>query len=70
MSTDVNSEITSYLNFYTENTNPKNYAVLIDGEWGAGKTHFIKEFIETKKKEKDKFIYISPEKLLSVQHAG
>lgn len=59
MSTDVNSEITSYLNFYTENTNPKNYAVLIDGEWGAGKTHFIKEFIETKKKEKDKFIYIS-----------
>ena len=33
-----------------------NYAVMIDGEWGCGKTHFIKERLcnELEKHEKDK----------------
>lgn len=33
-----------------------NYAVMIDGEWGCGKTHFIKECLcsELEKHEKEK----------------
>ena len=42
------------INYVDENI--YNYAVMIDGEWGCGKTHFIKERLcdELEKYEKDK----------------
>ena len=42
------------INYVDENI--YNYAVMIDGEWGCGKTHFIKERLcdELEKHEKDK----------------
>ena len=30
-----------------------NYAFLIKGQWGAGKSYFLKEFIKKKQKFKD-----------------
>lgn len=68
-----NDEITKYLNHYNTLSNPQ-YAVLINGRWGAGKTFFIKEYItslkEYKSDEEDsivlKPIYVSLNGLSSV----
>ena len=45
-----------------------NYAVMIDGDWGCGKTYFVKEYLidkieqnETEKKKKDEDYNIKPE---------
>lgn len=53
-----NQHLTEYLDFYIANTKPKNYAVLLDGDWGSGKTHFINQFRDARK-DKHKFLYIS-----------
>ena len=51
-----NKEIIEVLEEYVNNPK-KQYAILIDGEWGCGKTHFIKnEYI---KKEDANKVYIS-----------
>jgi len=42
---DLNNHITDNLNYYL-NTSTPEYAFLITGGWGAGKTHFIESFIE------------------------
>lgn len=59
----MNSDLLNKLINYVNN-NRVNYAVLIDGEWGSGKTYFIKEqFIPTllnnKEENSKKPIYIS-----------
>lgn len=51
----TSEEIIKILKEY-ENDSKKQYAILIDGEWGSGKTHFIKK--EYIKKDKNK-IYAS-----------
>lgn len=38
--------VTDYLNYYRSLTNPQ-YAVLLKGPWGCGKTFFIKQLVET-----------------------
>lgn len=54
--------ISSYLDYYIKIPNPQ-YAVMINGKWGSGKTYFIKElkekWDESVKSEKDK-IYMRP----------
>lgn len=55
----INQHIENYLDFYLKPDPPKNYAILLDGEWGAGKTHFIKNFCAHPSREQKKFIYIS-----------
>ncbi|EKN3440716.1 hypothetical protein OZ677_003602 [Yersinia enterocolitica] len=42
---DLNNHIIDNLNYYF-NTSTPEYAFLITGGWGAGKTHFIESFIE------------------------
>ena len=42
----MNTLILDFLNSYADNTNPQ-YAVMLKGKWGCGKTHLIKEWIET-----------------------
>lgn len=57
----LNSNISSYLNRFVEYSNPQ-YAVMLTGDWGSGKTHFINEWIENTKKiegKKYKPMYIS-----------
>lgn len=59
----MNKHIEKYLKSYLKLDKPE-FAVLLTGKWGSGKTYFIDEFInknETKdeKQEKIKFIKIS-----------
>jgi len=53
----VNQHINEFLDYYL-NLNKPQYAVLLSGKWGSGKTHFIKQFKE-KNKSSYKFIHIS-----------
>ena len=54
---NYNKFIEKYLQRYSLFKGPLNYAILIKGKWGSGKTFFIKQFVD---KNKDiKFIYVS-----------
>jgi len=50
-----NKHIDEFLDYYTKLPNPQ-YAVLLKGKWGSGKTHYINEY---KNKNKQKYIYVS-----------
>ena len=52
----MNRHIEKYLDLYLEIPTP-DYAVMLKGEWGCGKTYFIKQYIEAKKDKK--ICYIS-----------
>jgi len=61
----MNEHIVDYLNYYIELENPQ-YAVLLIGNWGCGKTYFIKDLIkqwiepdESEEKVNLKPIYVS-----------
>ena len=62
----MNKHIEENLNHYITLENPE-YAVLLSGKWGSGKTYFIDRFVEDflkqyttgKKENKTKFIKIS-----------
>lgn len=55
----INNHIIDNLNYYLENEAPE-YAFLITGGWGAGKTHFIESFInDYNKKSNNRIIKIS-----------
>lgn len=41
----MNEHVKQSLKLYLEDTDPQ-YAILIKGDWGCGKTHFIKEWIK------------------------
>lgn len=41
----VNAAIESFLAYYIDPAHPLDYAVLICGPWGSGKTHLIKKFL-------------------------
>ena len=46
----MNENIVNFLNGYMMNPNPQ-YAVLLKGKWGCGKTHFINHWIDTYQKQ-------------------
>lgn len=48
----MNEHIESFLNHYIDLSVAPEYAVLLTGEWGSGKTFFIKKFLESKKDDK------------------
>ncbi len=54
----VNDHIEKYLGHYLQIPNP-GFAVLLKGEWGCGKTWFIKNFIKKADKSEKRFLYIS-----------
>lgn len=58
-----NTQLTAYLNEYLNMTNPQ-FAVMISGKWGCGKTYYIKERIkewsEPKSKVSDDVIELKP----------
>ena len=45
-----NQHIASYLDGYLNAANKPDYAVLITGDWGSGKTHFIKKYLGSDKR--------------------
>ncbi|MDG6882671.1 KAP family P-loop domain [Phocoenobacter uteri] len=59
---NVNQHIIDYLDYYLDSQSvyKSNYAVLLRGDWGCGKTYFIDKFIEEKKKNsKWNFCFLS-----------
>ena len=60
----MNNNIKEYLDDYIE-SNPTGFSVMVTGDWGSGKTFFIKEYIKDRKKKEGgkelskKTIYIS-----------
>ena len=54
----MNSGIKNYLNEYVKQPDPQ-FAVLIKGDWGCGKTYFIKNWIEKQSPEVLTPIYVS-----------
>lgn len=53
-----NQHISQFLDYYIKLANPQ-YAVLLKGKWGSGKTHFINEYKEHLKTNEQKYIYVS-----------
>lgn len=53
-----NKHINEFLDYYIKLPNPQ-YAVLLKGKWGSGKTHFINEYKKNLDKNKQKYIYVS-----------
>ncbi|WP_171457963.1 P-loop NTPase fold protein [Acinetobacter ursingii] len=54
----LNKHIENYLDYYVQDTKSE-YGIFIDGEWGAGKTWFIKKYMEKGEAKNKKFIYVS-----------
>lgn len=55
----VNPHLKSYLDFYFNTKNP-GHAIMINGGWGSGKTHYINNFIKCGlKDEADNVVFIS-----------
>ena len=55
--TAINNHIENYLNYYCSLQSP-DYAVLLKGSWGAGKTWFIKYYCDRLKEKNRKFLYV------------
>ncbi|MUL10417.1 P-loop NTPase fold protein [Aliivibrio fischeri] len=55
---EINKHIVDNLDYYLKLSSPE-YAFLLCGDWGVGKTHFIGEFVENKKNTDLKLIKIS-----------
>jgi hypothetical protein len=53
-----NQHISQFLDYYIKLPNPQ-YAVLLKGKWGSGKTYFINEYKEHLKTNNKKYIYVS-----------
>ncbi len=57
MSESDNNHITEYLDYYFSLEVPPEYAVLLRGRWGSGKSWFVKNHIE--KDKKNEYLYVS-----------
>lgn len=57
MNARKNEHITAYLNYYVDLKKSPEFAVLLRGNWGSGKSWFIKQFIQDKGNEN--FLYVS-----------
>ncbi|RXJ88026.1 P-loop NTPase fold protein [Arcobacter sp. CECT 8985] len=53
-----NKHINEFLDYYIKLTNPQ-YAVLLKGKWGSGKTHFINKYKNQLDNSEQKYIYVS-----------
>ena len=57
---DKNQHVTEYIDYYCNLRVSPEYALMIKGAWGCGKTHLVKEFISVaEKEEQNKFLSIS-----------
>ena len=56
MDNSLNEHITEYLRYYVSMPISPRFAVMLRGNWGAGKSWFIRDFIEPKREE---YLYMS-----------
>ena len=54
-----NKHIEEYLDYYFDGKKNFEYAVLLNGAWGSGKTWFVKKYIEKQISKDKKVAYIS-----------
>lgn len=57
--TTINSHIEDYLDYYCNLSYQPEYAILLKGSWGAGKTWFVRRYCDKLKDRKQKYIYVS-----------
>ncbi|WP_373700985.1 P-loop NTPase fold protein [Neisseria dentiae] len=66
-----NQNITEFLEYYLNLPQSPEYAVMIDAPWGAGKTYFIRNFLEkyyeNKDSKKERFLWVSLYGLSSIE---
>lgn len=55
----INSHIETYLDYYCGLSHAPGFAVLLQGQWGCGKTWFINKYREKLKEENHKCLYVS-----------
>lgn len=55
----INSHIETYLDYYCGLSHAPGFAILLKGEWGCGKTWFIKNYFTRLKENDHKFLYVS-----------
>lgn len=56
---EPNQHIEEYLDYYFDGEKNFEYAVLLNGAWGSGKTWFVKKYLEKKQDGKRKICYVS-----------
>jgi KAP family P-loop domain len=54
-----NKHISEFLQYYYRLENPPEYAILLTGLWGSGKTWFIQDFIRQVEKKQNEILYVS-----------
>ena len=64
---EKNKEIMEFLEYYSAMTIAPQYAVMINGKWGTGKTWFIENYIEGLESEEKKVLYVSLYGITDVQ---
>ena len=55
----TNGHIEDYLDYYCKLSYSPSFAILLKGEWGAGKTWFINKYCDKLKERGQKYIYVS-----------
>lgn len=56
---EPNKHIEDYLDYYFDGKKNFEYAVLLNGAWGSGKTWFVKQYLEKKDDQGKKICYVS-----------
>ena len=56
---EPNKHIEEYLDYYFDGKKNFEYAVLLNGAWGSGKTWFVKQYLEKKEDQGKKICYVS-----------
>lgn len=56
---NANQHVWDYLKYYVSLRQPPQFAILIDGAWGIGKTYLIKTFLKEQFPEKMDYLYVS-----------
>lgn len=65
---ESNKHIEDYFDYYfNDNKKKLNYAILLNGAWGSGKTWFVKKYIEKIQNKHKKVVYISLNGLQNVE---
>ncbi len=47
----TNSDVTEYLDYYLASELETDFAIMLNGPWGAGKTHFVKSYLKNREAE-------------------
>ncbi|MEO5376110.1 MAG: KAP family NTPase [Alphaproteobacteria bacterium] len=62
-SQSVNAHVIEYLDYYVKTPHEPEFAVLVTGAWGSGKTFLVKNFLKKHQafnnKSKNNYIYVS-----------